>query len=87
MSNGEGVPVILLFDDDYQLFPVLDKGAILGYSNLNELWLQSESKENPNHQVLIGTGNIIFTKDLTQDVFHLTVNYRSLEDLEYAQIL
>jgi hypothetical protein len=31
-----GVPVVLLFGDDYQLFPVIDKGAIQGYSRMND---------------------------------------------------
>ncbi len=30
-----GVPVVLLFGDGYQLFPVIDKGAIQGYSRMN----------------------------------------------------
>ncbi len=34
-NGGEmwgGVLVVLLFGDDYQLFPVIDEGAIQGYS-------------------------------------------------------
>jgi hypothetical protein len=34
-NSGEiwgGVPVVLLFGDDYQLFPVIEEGAIQGYS-------------------------------------------------------
>ncbi len=33
-NGGEiwgGVPVVLLFGDDYQLFPVIEEGAIQGY--------------------------------------------------------
>ena len=30
-----GVLVVLLFGDDYQLFPVIDEGAIQGYSRMN----------------------------------------------------
>jgi hypothetical protein len=29
------VPIVLLFGDDYQLFPVIDEGAIQGYSRMN----------------------------------------------------
>jgi hypothetical protein len=29
-------PVVLLFGDDYQLFPVIDEGAIQGYSRMND---------------------------------------------------
>ncbi len=31
-----GVPVVLLFGDDYQLFPVIDEGAIQRYSRMNK---------------------------------------------------
>jgi hypothetical protein len=34
-NSGEiwgGVPIVLLFGDDYQLFPVMEEGAIQGYS-------------------------------------------------------
>jgi hypothetical protein len=30
------VPVVLLFGDDYQLFPVIDEGVIQGYSRMND---------------------------------------------------
>ena len=82
-----GVPVILLFGDDYQLFPVCDEGAIVGYSHRNDIWDQNDSKNSPELQILIDAGNKLFIDDLTRDVFHLTVNYRSREDPNYAQIL
>ncbi len=34
-NSGEiwgGVPIVLLFGDDYQLFPIIEEGAIQGYS-------------------------------------------------------
>jgi hypothetical protein len=31
-----GVPVVLPFGEDYQLFPVIDKEAIQGYSRMND---------------------------------------------------
>ncbi len=36
---------------------------------------------------MIKNGHELFINDLTQDVFHLTQNYRTRADLEYAAIL
>jgi hypothetical protein len=35
IAKKYGVPVVLLFGNDYHLFPVIDKGAIQGYSWMN----------------------------------------------------
>ncbi len=40
-----GVPVVLLFGDDYQLFPVIDEGAIQGYS-----WEEQQGASNTNYK-------------------------------------
>ena len=82
-----GVPVVLVFGDDYQLFPVIEEGAINGYAKSQGLWEQKESKKTPDQQLLINIGNELFINDLTQDVFSLTMNYRSRADPEWAKIL
>ncbi len=82
-----GVPVVLIFGDDYQLFPVIEEGAIKGYAKRQELWEQTESKKSPQQQLLINVRNKLFINDLTQDVFNLTTNYRSRADPKYAEIL
>ena len=82
-----GIPVVLLFGDDYQLFPVVDEGAIDGYAKTNGLWEHKESKKEPEQQILIERGNHLFINDLTRDVFNLTTNYQSRADPEYAKIL
>ena len=46
-----------------------------------------ESKKTPNEQLLIRVGNSLFQDDLTEDVFHLTKNYRTRADPEWAKIL
>ena len=51
------VPIVLIFGDDYQLFPVIKEGAIKGYAKRQELWEQTESKKSPDQQLLIGVGN------------------------------
>jgi hypothetical protein len=44
-------------------------------------------KKTPNEQLLIRVGNSLFQDDLTEDVFHLTENYRTRADPEWAKIL
>ena len=39
-----GVPVVLIFGDDYQLFPVKAEGAISGYARNKCLWDQEPTK-------------------------------------------
>ena len=82
-----GIPVVLIFGDDYQLFPVIEEGAIKGYAKQQGLWDQTETKKPPQQQLLINIGNELFINDLTQDVFNLTTNYRSRADPQYAGIL
>ena len=81
------MPVVLIFGDDYQLFPVIDEGAIKGYAKRQGLWDVNESKKSPQQQLLINIGNELYINDLTQDVFNLTTNYRSQADPDYAKIL
>jgi hypothetical protein len=40
-----GVPVVLLFGEDYQVFLVIDKGAIQGYSRMNNKSQQDQPQE------------------------------------------
>ena len=82
-----GIPVVLIFGDDYQLMPVKAEGAISGYSKLSNIWEENETRKAPSQQLQINAGNALFIENLTQDVFHLTKNYRSRNDPEYAKIL
>ena len=82
-----GVPVVLIFGDDYQLMPVGAEGAISGYSRRCNLYEASEERKSPKIQAQIAAGNSLFIDNLTEDVFDLTVNYRSRNDPEYAKIL
>ncbi|KAL7554827.1 hypothetical protein ACHAWF_018360 [Thalassiosira exigua] len=82
-----GIPVVLIFGDDYQLQPVKAEGAIFGYAKTQNLWEGNQSKKSPQQQLQISHGHELFINDLTQDVFHLTKNYRSRADPEYADIL
>ena len=40
-----GVPAVILFGDDYQLFPVVDEGAIQGYSRTNSKFPQTPTTQ------------------------------------------
>ncbi len=40
------IPVVLVFGDDYQLFPVLKEGTIIGFTKTTGLWVQKESKKS-----------------------------------------
>ena len=82
-----GVPVVLVFGDDYQLPPVIEEGAINGYAKLSDLWEQKASRKSPAEQLLVRIGNSLFQDNLTDDVFHLTENYRTRADPEWAKIL
>ena len=41
-----GIPVVLVFGDDFQLPPVIEEGAINGFAKLSGLWEQKESKNS-----------------------------------------
>jgi len=84
------IPVVLLFGDDYQLFPVADEGAISGFAKKTKLKgvdHTSSTYKSPSEQLLINRGHDLFMNDLTQNVFHLKTNYRSRSDPEYSKIL
>ncbi len=54
-NGGEiwgGVPVVLLFGDDYQLFPVIDEGAIQGYSKKKFKVPQTPTAKTSASQIL-----------------------------------
>ena len=82
-----GIPAVLIFGDDYQLLPVLAEGAIQGYAKRQRLWESKPSRKSAHQQLQIDHGHELFINDLTQDVFHLTQNYRTRADPQYAKML
>jgi len=73
-----GLPVVLLFGDDYQLFPVAAEGAIRGYSknkkrNSDTATDKPQSKER---QLDSHIGSYLFETVMTENVFNLTKNFR-----------
>jgi len=71
-----GVPVVLLFGDDYQLFPVIDEGAIQGYSKMNDKLPQTPTTRLTPSQLICQRGNYLFTHVMSETVFTLDINYR-----------
>jgi len=71
-----GVPVVLLFGDDYQLFPVIDEGAIQGYSRMNSKVPQTPTTKMTPSQLICQRGNYLFTHVMSETVFTLDINYR-----------
>lgn len=77
-----GIPAVILFGDDYQLPPVKNQGAIDGFSRLFLGQTSVSTKKTKNHQLSICRGDIIFTKLMTENVFHLTKNMRVSSDMK-----
>jgi hypothetical protein len=48
-----GVPVVLLFGDDYQLFPVIKEGAIQGYSKRKKKCHKHQQQKCPHHTYFV----------------------------------
>ena len=79
--------MVLLFGDDYQLLPVNQVGAITGLANRLNLYDKPPKAKPRDQQLLINTGNDLFIKDLTENVFQLSTNYRSIGDPVFAELL
>ena len=86
-ESWAGIPVVLLFGDDFQLPPVIEEGAVEGFAKESSLYGQKPEKKPRDQQLLVNRGHDIFIHDLTQKVFHLRKNYRSKDDPEFKQIL
>jgi hypothetical protein len=71
-----GVPVVVLFGDDYQLFPVIDEGAIEGYSRMNDKLPQTPTTGMTPSQPICQQGNYLFTHVMSETVFTFDINYK-----------
>ena len=71
-----GLPVVLLFGDDYQLMPVLDEGAIQGFAKQNMGCQQNVTDRMSASQLFAYQGSYLFINVMTENVFALTKNYR-----------
>ena len=71
-----GLPVILLFGDDYQLMPVDKNGAINGYDKRCCGSEQHVTDKMTPAQLFAYRGDWLFTEIMTDKVYFLTKNYR-----------
>ena len=69
-----GVPVVILFGDYYQLFPVIDEGAIQGYSRMNSKLPQTPTTIMTPSQLICQFGSYLFTHIMSEKVFTLNIN-------------
>ena len=71
-----GLPVVLLFGDDYQLMPVDKNGAINGYDKRCCGAEQHVTDKMTEAQLFAYRGDWLFTEIMTDQVFFLTKNFR-----------
>ena len=71
-----GVPVVILFGDDYQLPPVVQEGAIMGFAKSKGNTKTDTSRMRKSDQLSANYGSKLFIEDLVDNVFILSVNKR-----------
>jgi hypothetical protein len=67
---------VLLFGDDYQLFPVIGKRAIQGYLRMTNKLPQTPTTRRTPSQLIYKCRNYLFTHIMSETVFTLDINYR-----------
>jgi len=77
---------VLLFGDDYQLFPVIEEGAIQGYSKKTLNVPQTPTAKRSASQLLCQRGSYLFTHVMSETVFTLDKNYR-VKNKEFRDLL
>ena len=80
------LPVVLLFGDDYQLMPVQKDGAIHGYAKMQGHATLRRTEQMGRALTFAYRGDWLFTEVMTQQVYHLTKNYR-VKDKQFKEIL
>jgi hypothetical protein len=81
-----GIPAVILFGNDYQLWPVIDKGAIQGYSKMTTTAPLTPTNKQTSAQLLSQWGTYLFTQIMTESVFYLHKNYR-VKSKEFQNLL
>ena len=75
-----GIPVVLIFGDDYQLFPVAADGAISAFEKSKGKSKEKETWLKKNDQLSAHYGSSLFIQNLVGDVFVLSENKRVKEE-------
>lgn len=79
-----GIPVVILFGDDYQLPPPKQTGAVSGFARRKFMTDDElkETREFKDGQLMCHHGENLFLDHMTDNVFHLTKNMRVSENLK-----
>jgi hypothetical protein len=88
-KSGEiwgGILPVLLFGDDYQLFPVFKEGAIQGYSKKKLKMPQTPTAKLSASQLFSQRGSYLFTNVMSETVFTIDKNYR-VKNKEFRDLL
>ena len=81
-----GLPVVLLFGDDYQLMPVNNDGAIHGYAKRYATTSHYRTDKMTAAQYFSYRGDWLFTEVMTENVYFLTKNYR-VQSRKFKELL
>jgi hypothetical protein len=71
-----GIPAVIFFGDDYQLWPVIEDGAIQGNFKSTSIAPLAPTNKLCTTQLLCQWGSFLFTHVMTESVFFLNKNYR-----------
>ena len=71
-----GIPAVILFGDDYELWPAIEDGAIQGYFKSTSTAPLAPTNKLSTTQLLCQWGSFLFTHVMTESVFFLSKNYR-----------
>ncbi len=71
-----GAPAVILFGDDYQLWPVIEDGAIQGYFKSTSTAPLAPTNKLSTTQLLCQWESFLFTHVMKESVFFLNKNYR-----------
>jgi hypothetical protein len=67
-----GVPAVLIFGDDYQLWPVIEGGAIQAYSKMTKTTPLTPTNKQTAAQLLCQWGTYLFTHIMRKQYSCLT---------------
>ena len=81
-----GVPVVILFGDDCQLWPVIEEGAIQGYYKITMPGEFTPTNKETAAQLITKWGTYLLTQVMTETVFYLHKSYR-VKSEEFQNLL
>jgi hypothetical protein len=71
-----GIPAVILFGEDYELWPAIEDGAIQGTFKITSTAPLAPTNKLSTTQPSCQWGSFLFTHVMTESVFFLSKNYR-----------